>query len=47
MEIVHNLNTHSSPHSTIRGGKRLSDALLSAEKELLLQMAEAFTIING
>ena len=47
MEIVHNLNTHSSQLSTIRGGKRLSDALQSAEKELLLQMAEAFTIING
>ena len=47
MEIVHNLNSSSSPLSSVRGGKRISDALQSAEKELLHQMAEAFTIING
>ena len=48
MEIIHNLNnSHLLSLNTVRGGKRLSDALQAAEKELLNQMAEAFTVING
>ena len=48
MEIIHNQtsgNTFSL--STVHGGKKLSDSLQSSEKELLNQMSEAFSIING
>ncbi len=48
MEIIHNQAPGKTfSLNTIRGGKRLSDALQSAEKELLNQMSEAFTIINS
>jgi len=48
MEIIHNINPgkHFSLN-TIKGGKRFSDALLSNEKELLNQLSDAFTVING
>ena len=48
MEIIHNqiLNKTSSLNS-VKGGRPISDSLHSDEKELLHQMSEAFTIING
>ena len=48
MEIIHNQNPSKTfSLNSVRGGKRLSDALQSAEKDLLIQMSEAFIIING
>jgi hypothetical protein len=46
MEIIHNQN-HSQSLNTVRGGKNASDTLQAAEKELLYQMSETFTIIYG
>ncbi len=48
MEIIHYQNPSKTfSLNSVRGGKRISDALQSAEKDLLNQMSEAFTIING
>lgn len=48
MEIIHNqLPEQTISLNSVRGGRRISDSLHSDEKELLQQMSEAFTIING
>ena len=48
MEIIHNqVSDQSFSFNSVRGGRRISDSLQSNEKELLQQMSEAFTIING
>jgi hypothetical protein len=48
MEIIHpNQISQSLSLNTVRGGKRTSDALLTAERELLDQMSEALTIVYG
>jgi hypothetical protein len=47
MEIVQNQSLKPYPLQAIRGGKSLNDLLHSDEKELLNQLSEAFTIING
>jgi len=47
MEIIHNTSKNkSSSLSKIKGGKGISP-LQSVEIELLKQMTEAFTVING
>ena len=51
MEIIYNNSGVKANQdlslNTIRGGKRISDVLLTVEKELLTQMAETLTIIYG
>ena len=49
MEIVHNNpeETKSMSLNAVRGGKEFTDILQSAQKVLLYQMSEAFTVING
>ena len=48
MEIIHNqVPRKTFSLNTVHGGKQHSDTLQTAEKELLCQMSEAFTIING
>jgi hypothetical protein len=48
MEIVHNLNNNKSfSLNTVHGDKNVSDTLRENEKELLHQMAEAFTVVTG
>ena len=48
MEIIHNRNLNkTSSLNSVKGGRSISDLLHSDEKELLHQMSEAFTIING
>ena len=48
MEIIHNQNIIKSfSLNAIRGDKQVTDVLLSTEKDLLSQMAETFTIVNG
>ena len=49
MKIVHHNpeETKSMSLNSLRGGKEFTDILQSAEMELLYQMSEAFTVING
>ena len=48
MEIIHHqTETKSMSMNALRGGREITDILQSAEKELLYQMSEAFTVING
>lgn len=48
MEIIHNqIQNKTFSLNSVKGGIRISDSLHSDEKELLQQMSEAFTIING
>ena len=48
MKVIHNqASSKSFSLNTVHSGKQHYDTLQTAEKELLCQMSEAFTIING
>jgi len=48
MEIIQDQRVSKSPSLlVIPGGKSLNDTLHLGDKELLNQLSEAFTIING
>lgn len=48
MEIIYNLRSErENAFSTIRGGKDSAGILRDVEKDLLGQMAQAFTVVYG